>query len=330
MARIDDNMALCERAIKETGVRKLVSDNKPFSGFGDVYHFLIKCMRLEDQLGNGDSLQSRGPNRSLPSRYGEGNLLYLLDADEEREVLNERQQIALVIQSDVLSKKAKGKAVKEKMNRLGVAYFDLRSAQFDEVSGDLTGAGGFRWHGSPDNTVARGKDESRARLYGVGNCQEKSATTVNWLTQHNTGNRPIAWVCLDSDHQWRGRNGDHAFAFFDIDPRNQGRQAFNIADVGDNCVIIDGWTGDWYPAKHPYKFWKSMANPFQMGVRVLIHNFGNGHINLKEWIDNTQQQVGLDSEGEGLAEVVEEVVEEIENNPKPPPRRMTRTRAKTI
>jgi hypothetical protein len=309
MARIDDNMTLCERAIKETGVTKFTSDNKPFSGFGDVYHFLINCMRLEDQLNGGGSWQIRRPDGSLPSpnllKKEPGILVQLTDT-QERNVLNERRRIAFILQSPSLTKKEKGKLVKQKMERLGVFYFKL----YDDNSN-------FLWHGSTSQEEARGKDEARARMYGVGNCQEKSATTVNWLVRHNPNNRPIAWVCLDSDHKWHGRAGDHAFAFFDIDPKNQGRTAINIADVGDNCVIVDGWTGDWYPAKHPYKFWKSMCNPFQMGVRVLIHNFGNGHIQFKEWIGNGQQQVDVDSEGEGLASVIDEVENEIEGSPPP-------------
>jgi hypothetical protein len=176
------------------------------------------------------------------------------------EVLRRRRQVLTLLADTSKTKQHRRAAVKALMNQWGVAYFD-----------NYTPRGFFR-------NVTRNKDEERIRLCRRavktrhGNCGEKSALCATWLLENRPGNENILWVCGNPAY-------DHAWVVFDHpDPNWNGV----IDQLSGDAVVVDGWTGDYYQAKHPTRYWHGgAANPFQITVRHNILN-ASGNIRVKE------------------------------------------------
>jgi hypothetical protein len=176
-------------------------------------------------------------------------------------VLQRRRQVLSLLADDSKSKKTRRAAVKALMVQWGERYFK----QYTD--------GGFF------DDISRYEDEMRVRSCRRvvktrhGNCMEKSALCATWLLENRTGNEIILWV--------GGKNYDHAWVVYDHDsPGWDG----TIANLSGDAVVVDGWTGDYYQAKHPHKFWHGgLANPFQLTVRNNVLN-ASGNISVTEHV----------------------------------------------
>ena len=176
------------------------------------------------------------------------------------EVLQRRRQVLTLLADRTKPKKRRRAAVKALMVRWGDDYFRKHNGGFfDEIS--------------------RSKDEMRIRCCRRvmktrhGNCGEKSAVCATWLLENRPGNEVILWVS--------GKNYDHAWVVYDH--YSQGWDGV-VANLSGDAVVVDGWTGDYYQAKHPFKFWHGgPANPFQLTVRHNILN-ASGSIEIDEYV----------------------------------------------
>jgi hypothetical protein len=192
-------------------------------------------------------------------------------------VLTNRRFVLQTVADQTKSRKQKRALVKAQINRLGVTYFD------DHTPKDCF-----------DQATDR-KDEMRIRLCRRamktrhGNCMEKSALTATWLLENRPGDENILWVA--------GNAYDHAWVVFDPGaPKWDGV----IANLSDDAVVADGWTGDYYQAKHPQKFWHGgLANPFQLTIRNRVrHASGNigvlENVRPRDWAESFSPHFRLD------------------------------------
>jgi hypothetical protein len=191
------------------------------------------------------------------------------------QVLKRKRKVIETLADTVMTKKQKRTKIKEWVEKWGVAYFD-----------QYTPTGFF-------SGLTRYDDESRIRSVRRsiqtehGNCNEKSAVCATWLLE-NSVNKVILWVGGGRYQtpkyfgKWgtpKDRTYDHAWVMFDTDDEAWNG---NIDQLPDHALIVDGWTGDYYQARHRHKFWHGgVPNPFQLTVRNNIYG-SNGHINIKE------------------------------------------------
>src|SRR5262249_14368851 len=108
-----------------------------------------------------------------------------------------------------------------------------------------------------------------------GNCNEKSALCATWLLENRHGNEIILWVNGSTAY-------DHAWVVYD---HNATHWDGTIANLSGDAVVVDGWTGDYYQAKHPHKFWHAaLATPSPLTVRNTILN-PSANIPVKEHVE---------------------------------------------
>ncbi len=108
----------------------------------------------------------------------------------------------------------------------------------------------------------------RAIKFGHGNCGEKAAIVATWLLEQTKNQKKIFWV--------NAKHWDHSWTILG-DPGLIDEQRVEhdfIHTWGDSTVIVDGWTGDYYVAKHPFNPLKSgsLPNPFQLWARRKVHD----------------------------------------------------------
>jgi hypothetical protein len=69
-----------------------------------------------------------------------------------------------------------------------------------------------------------------------------------------------------------------------------------IANLSDDAVVVDGWTGDYYQAKEPFSVLNAFRyggppNPFQTTVRYNIQNASGNikvveHVRWRDWAES--------------------------------------------
>src|SRR5262249_54884042 len=141
----------------------------------------------------------------------------------------EMVNLKFIIHSTALSKSEKKKRIKAMYERLGKDFF---------------------WTGGLDNPESAHRDKARIRevrkalKFKHGNCRQKSAIASTWLLENTPGDKHILWVAANPayDHAWTVYGYEGAY----LDP--------DINNWNADAVIVDGWTSDWYQAKHPYDF----------------------------------------------------------------------------
>jgi hypothetical protein len=136
------------------------------------------------------------------------------------------------------------------------------------------------------SNITEREDEARIRMCRrvmktrQGNCGEKSAVCATWLLENSPGNEVILWV--------GGKNYDHGWVVFG---HNATHWNGVIDTLSDDAVVVDGWTGDYYQAKRPFKLWQGLANPFQLTVRYNILNASGNikaleHVRRRDWTES--------------------------------------------
>jgi hypothetical protein len=172
------------------------------------------------------------------------------------QVLNRRRLVLAILADGTKSKKQRRAAVKALMVQWGDNYFRAATQRFfDEIT--------------DRKDEERVRNCRRAMKTRHGNCGEKSSVCATWLLENRPGHEVILWVN-------GGTAYDHAWVVFDHNAPNWDG---TIANLGSDAVVVDGWTGDYYQAKHPLRYWHGGgANPFQITVR---HNILNASGNIK-------------------------------------------------
>jgi hypothetical protein len=177
-------------------------------------------------------------------------------------VLERRRQVLDLLADDSKPKRQRRAEVKALMVRWGEDYFKKHTKD------------GFFGRICDRKDEARIRNCRRVVKTRHGNCGEKSAVCATWLLENRGGNENILWVQGNPFY-------DHAWVVFDHDaPYWDGV----IAHLSSHAVVVDGWTGDYYQAKHPHKFWHGgLANFFQITVRNNILN-ASGNISIMEHV----------------------------------------------
>jgi hypothetical protein len=180
-----------------------------------------------------------------------------------RPVLQRRRQVLTALADTTRTKQQRRAAVKAMMNSWGEDYF------FNSTPG-----GFFNSHRSAFKDEPRIRNCRRVIKTRHGNCNEKASVCATWLLENSRGNQVILWV-------YGGTAYDHAWVVYGHpDPYWNGV----IDQLSSDAVVVDGWTGDYYQAKHPLRYWHGgAANPFQITVRHRILNI-DGNIRLKEHV----------------------------------------------
>jgi hypothetical protein len=135
------------------------------------------------------------------------------------------------------------------------------------------------------------EDENRIRSVRrslkthFGNCGEKGYIVGTWLLENRPAGETV--YCCTTSHvveeydkkkkanKQVEKGYDHCFVIYgDV---GNGWDKSSIGTLSDEAVIADGWTGDWYQAKHPYQTWigngiTPMSSPVRYHVRRMIHN----------------------------------------------------------
>jgi hypothetical protein len=131
----------------------------------------------------------------------------------------------------------------------------------------------------PEPDAQRIRGARRSMKWYKGNCNEKSSVAATWLLENRLGNDIIVWA--------NGGSYDHAYVVYDFrgahwDP--------NIANWNEEAVIVDGWTSDWYPARHPYRYLNPFGGPgghfcgpVQLHVRRSLQA-ASGQLGCKEMV----------------------------------------------
>jgi hypothetical protein len=136
------------------------------------------------------------------------------------------------------------------------------------------------WHWR--RTAAADEERIRAVRKAVkfrhGNCGEKAAIAATWLLEQTKNAKSIFWV--------NANNWDHSWALLGspgLSPILVSTAPYK--DWPDDVVVVDGWTSDWYPLKHPYNAIKgTVANPFQLYVRKKVQA-AQREVNIKEELE---------------------------------------------
>jgi hypothetical protein len=185
------------------------------------------------------------------------------------QVLQRRRQVLATLAHGTKPKQQKRTEIKTMMGQWGDDYFRSYTPN------------GFY------STVTGREDEMRIRSVRRvvktrhGNCSEKSAVCATWLLENRPGNENIHWV--------GGSNYDHAWVVYD---HNAPTWDGVISHLDSDAVVVDGWTGDYYQAKHPFKFWHGGgANPFQLTVRNNVDNASGNiytmeHVKPRDWTES--------------------------------------------
>lgn len=268
MSTLGENMRLAKRAIKYVDSLDITSINVPFritsyhkSPLSDFDMFMLLYMRQESSTLPGvidrhTDKQLAGVKKDQPEvikQYGEKAVRDHLYGQIEGKVTDAKvvkKQIIAIIHGGG-SSGAKKKKLKEIMEK----------TKFDKNTFDFT------WFttrtDSPDENRIR--SVRKAIKFRHGNCGEKSAIATTWLLEQTQNTKKIFWVCAKNwDHAWglMGELGTFSWAMV------TGRK---YDDWPEDVVVIDGWTSDWYPIRHPYNPIKgTAANPFQLYVRKKV------------------------------------------------------------
>lgn len=267
MSLLKENMELAKRAIRFVDKFGITSTNVKFrlSSMSRFDHFMLHYMRSES---NQDFITAR--NHAI------------IEIDQQARRFG---QLTRTQQLDILdAKKAKiadAKPIRTKM--LQIIHSSMSKSENKKLLQQLMDRVGYESGSKVLNFMVRTQcpDEARIRScrkaikFKHGNCGEKSAIAATWLLENTKNMKNIFWVSA--------ANWDHAWALlagFNLDKIMV--QGTNYKDWPDDVVVVDGWTSDWYPIKHPVDPFKGTpANLFQHYVRRKVQK-AELNINIME------------------------------------------------
>lgn len=133
------------------------------------------------------------------------------------------------------------------------------------------------------NLYHTAKSAKEAAKFGVGNCQEKAEVACMYLMDRTPGGIHLALYALEREYGGiTGKPGDHVFGVFGLTTVSD-----NIATLGKDAIIIDGWMNDAYPAqkfldfKYGWNYNNERINLKQFGVRNMVCVSYRNHIECK-------------------------------------------------
>jgi hypothetical protein len=259
MSLLKDNLRLGKQAIQDLNRLHITSINVAFrigsywkSPLGALDSFLLDYMRAESDIS-----LVKDHARDIKYNYRQaGYTITTTDARQKAtDQINDAKQVRpqiLQILRGTASKNQKKSQLKQLMQQVG-----YKPKEYSVL-----------WHKSrtSDADEARIRAVRKAIKFKHGNCGEKSAIAASWLLEKTKNTKKVFWV--------EARNWDHAWVVMGevgkIDANDVATRPINTWD--ESTVVVDGWTGDWYTAKHPYNPLKSgsAANPFQLFVRKKV------------------------------------------------------------
>ncbi len=249
MSRLQENLQLAKRAIRYVNKLGITSINVPFrlrsyqkSPLSRFDMFLFCYMGAETHY-----------SPSVIDKHAADGYHKGLVGSSIRNMKTVRSQILQIIHSND-SKSQKKKKLTDLMNR---TRFDPDTFP-DFLWTERTNA--------PDETRIR--CVRKAIKFWHGNCWQKAAIAATWLLEQTKNQKKIFWVgARHWDHSWTimGDVGKIDVQIVENDP---------IRNWDEATVIADGWTGDYYVAKHPFNPLKSgsLPNPFQLWARRKLHD----------------------------------------------------------
>ncbi len=250
MSTLQENLQLAKQAIRYVNKLGITSINVAFrvrsyqkSPLSRFDMFLFYYMRAESHHSPYVIDEHAWANK-LDNQFVENTIL---------DVKRVRSQILQIIHSND-SKSQKKKKLTELMNR----------TRFDPAS--FVGFVFTRRTDAPDE--GRIRCVRKAIKFRHGNCMEKAGIAATWLLEQTKNQKKIFWVSARHwDHCWTilGDVGKIDTHIVENEP---------IRNWGESTVIADGWTGDYYVAKHPFNPLKSgsLPNPFQLWARRKLHD----------------------------------------------------------
>jgi hypothetical protein len=266
MSALKVNMALAKQAIRYVDKLGITSINVPVrpgsynkSPLSLFDRFMLYYSRADTNMSEGHvNWYYRDAKEEEMEAIG-GKLLPKEKQDLRAKVTGRlqdhktvRSQILQIIHSTA-SKAQKKKQLTDLMKQVG-------------FKGDGYGYDWFR-NRTNDPDEERIRTVRKAVKFRHGNCQEKSGIAATWLLENTKNAKTIVWVGAE--------NWDHAWAVM----ANAGTLPQVMVATGkyktwpDDAVVVDGWTSDWYPVKHPYDAIKgTAANPFQLYVRKKVQD----------------------------------------------------------
>lgn len=264
MSTLSENLRLAKQAIKYVDSLDITSINVPFritsyhkSPLSDFDMFMLCYMRQESStlpgvIDHHTASQVKGYEDHLKRKLDTGEREWVKEkvTGQITDAKAVKKQIMAIIHGGGNSG-SKKKKLKELMEK----------TKFDKNTFDLTWF--VRRTDAPDENRIR--SVRKAIKYRHGNCGEKSAIATTWLLEQTQNTKKIFWVCAKNwDHAWglMGELGTFSWAMVTGQKYDK---------WPEDVVVIDGWTSDWYPIKHPYNPVKgTAANPFQLYVRKKV------------------------------------------------------------
>ncbi|MCI0641083.1 MAG: hypothetical protein L0Y72_32170 [Gemmataceae bacterium] len=261
-ALLDENMQLAKDAIKYVNKLSITSINVPFritSYYGSPLSkfdmFLFCYMRAETDTSAG-VLDAHTKSVVAGEEKARGRKLSPSEKQDMSDFVGQtvkdakamRSKILATLHDQALSDAEKKRRLKKMMEDSG-----FNANQFYLLTWQST---------SPHGDEGRIRSVRRSIKFKHGNCGEKSAIAATWLLENTKNRKKIFWV--------GAQNWDHAWAVMG-EPGKIDKLTVETGDItkwDEATVIADGWTGDWYPAKHIFNPIKgTFANPFQLYVR---------------------------------------------------------------
>jgi hypothetical protein len=270
-----ENLAAAKEAIQYLNKLKIVSVNVPFR-INSYYAnkrsrldcFLFDIMRAECDPATVRRHMGRQLNDEV-NELKEGEKL------DPKRIIETRHYV----KKDIATNRAlRGKALEilRSMKTKEEKRMLLKKLM-DEINydGDLGGLGNI--------TITHYRDESRIKSVKAavklkhGNCGEKSAIAATYLLEKFKNTKCIFWVESKIwDHAWCILANEMTMSNWQIEGH-----AYSTWD--DSAVVVDGWTGDYYPVKHPYSLihGASAGNPFQLVIRRKVQQ-ASKHLQVNE------------------------------------------------
>ena len=277
MARLEDNLELCRKAVGAAKEAAKRSANQTYYKVGSQMgnkarnEFLLSC--------------TRGSNYTKQGWINNDTKAEWFEYDKDVLLTSRRKQVAAVMGNSLLSTKRKAEEIDKFRLAWGNDYFWKKLVAQIEVDDGHRGVDEVRMYSKlskytgKTTTQIKSLDEAgfedlieffrmkrmaaSARKFGLGNCDEKGALVAEYLVNYSPAGRVLACCYCDPDHLgFTGRlmgkddegnpkgGGDHVFCVYDM--QNPGN---SVSGWGDDAVIADGWMNDAYPAKHHLK-WK--------------------------------------------------------------------------
>ena len=276
MSLLSDNLSLAKHAIRYLDRLAITSINVPFRVTS--FHENKKLSRFDMFLFVNMRAEGKATYDIVHANAKNG-ILSMKRADLAGATRQQLGGYAVGVTGQIQQQKQTRHAVLEILHGPGSPAEKKKKlkALMEQVKFD-PGVGTYTWRARteyPDEKRIR--SVRKAIKFKHGNCGEKSAIAATWLLEETENAKKVFWV--------NAANWDHAWAVLGDPGRLDAQMVANtpIDKWPESTVIADGWTGDYYPARHHINVFKggNFPNPFQTHVRRKVYE-SSKQINVKE------------------------------------------------